>query len=67
MTGKSGRKQPWNPLAASSPDLLVGGGAHSSNHGNMLSSETVAQLPSNGQDFLREWRKLKLSPEEQYK
>ncbi len=61
ITGRTKRKQPWNPLCSS--DVSAEGGAnHHSNDSNFNGSVQ----PKNVQEFVREWRRLKLSPRDQY-
>ena len=61
LTGRKGRKQPWNPVATiAAPD----GTSVSGNHGNKEGHPSLTL--NNPQDFLREWKRLKASPEQKY-
>ena len=64
ITGRKGRKQPWNPVATKGTTSAAEVDAVSGNHGNK-----AAQSPpslNSVQDFLREWKRLKGSPEKQH-
>lgn len=60
ITGQRERKQPWNPAASSSLGEEVSGC-----HGDTV-NESAPTQPGTVQEFMREWKKLKGSPEEQY-
>lgn len=60
ISGKKARKQPWNPLATS---LEEGSGFH----GDPPSDETHTYPNiTNLQEFMREWKRLKETPKDQY-
>lgn len=65
ITGRKGKKQPWNPAVSLNPSHLDEGGVNS-HHGNTLTNSTTIQL-NHVQDFVREWRRLKGSPQDQYR
>ena len=58
ITGRKGRKQPWNPLASTAGPGV--GCVYTGHHAN------VPYKPPNIQGFIREWRRVKSSPPEQY-
>jgi hypothetical protein len=55
------RHQPWNPITSD------GNVTNTSTTTIPDSLSNTAVIPSNAQEFVRQWRKLKGSPSEQYK
>ena len=60
ILGSASQRQPWNPVAHRGEEEGVGG-IRGGGQGWCVSG-----LPKSVQEFKREWRKLKQSPEHQY-
>lgn len=67
IMGRKGKKQPWNPAAVSfsNPSHLDEGESNSNNHGNTITDSACTQF-NHVQEFVREWRRLKGSPQDRY-